>query len=146
MTPPEWAVHFDADRVAKMNAQITEVQGYLESLRNGEIPIQGLGNSNAQGPDWITYEPSSQTVFVWDAKYRAPGGRYPSQIDPDTMEKWKSEIADAIACMPEGDAKEGAAKAFADGRIRGRIFRGPSTATSPVPSTPPPPAPETPKP
>ena len=61
--------------------------------------------------------------MAWDAKYRSDG-RYPREVKQETLERWKPEIADAIACMPEGAAKVAAADAFLKSRVEARIFGG----------------------
>lgn len=51
-----------------VNGSIAEIQGYQDALNKGEIGIQRPGKVTAAGPDYITYNPSSETVNVWDSK------------------------------------------------------------------------------
>jgi hypothetical protein len=62
---------------------------------------------------------------MWDAKYRRPGGRYPSKIDEATQTRWKVELLDTINSMSEGDLKTQALEAYNANRIRAEIFRWP---------------------
>jgi hypothetical protein len=90
-------------------------------LKRGEIGIQGPGNPNAQGPDYITYDPNAHEIIIWDAKYRREGGSYPKSISDEKMRKWLPEVRDAINRY-DGPHKNGIDSAFQKGNIAGRIF------------------------
>lgn len=77
------------------------------------------------GADYITYDPSSRSVIVWDAKYRAPGGSYPTSLPDSKLQAWQSEIINSVKNMPEGSAKAAAESALKAGRVEGRIFKWP---------------------
>lgn len=62
------------------------------ALESGQLPISGPGKASMPGADYITYDPSKRSVVVWDAKYRAPGGSYPSSLPAAKLEAWQAEI------------------------------------------------------
>jgi len=106
---------------------ITEVRGYEASLKKGELGIQGPKGSeekaSVQGPDYLTFDPESATVFAYDAKYRSPGGSYPSKIPDETLKRWLPQIKGAIDTLSAGPLKDRATEAYNSGRVQGRIYR-----------------------
>jgi filamentous hemagglutinin len=115
--------------------------------QQGHIPIQAPGAVTATGADAISFDPTSQTIFVWDAKYRGPSGRAPTSISneqlkswmpevaaaiqnlPDIsneqLKSWMPEVAAAIQNLPDGPQKSAILNAFSAGKVRGRIFQWP---------------------
>jgi hypothetical protein len=132
MKPPEAGAPRTAaqrridDKIAKVNAQLTEIRGYETAQRSGQLTIQPPGNPNAPGPDYIMFNPAGRgAVVVYDAKYRGAAGSYPRSIPGATLERWRPEVKAAIDALPEGPLEDAATEAWNAGRVEGRIFRGP---------------------
>jgi filamentous hemagglutinin len=80
----------------------------------------------APGADFITFSPQTQSIVVWDAKYRGPGGSYPSSLSASKLQKWMTEVVEAVNKMSSGPVKKAATKALQEGRVTGQIFRWPN--------------------
>jgi len=110
---------------SELNGAIGEARGWSQAIESGQTPISGPGKASLPGADYITYDPSSRSVIVWDAKYRAPGGSYPTSLPDSKLQAWQSEIINSVKNMPEGSAKAAAESALKAGRVEGRIFKWP---------------------
>ncbi|MFJ7107897.1 hemagglutinin repeat-containing protein [Pseudomonas sp. NPDC098740] len=110
---------------SELNGAIGEARGWSQAIESGQTPISGPGKASLPGADYITYDPSSRSVIVWDAKYRAPGGSYPTSLSDSKLQAWQSEIINSVKNMPEGQAKIAAENALKAGRVEGRIFKWP---------------------
>lgn len=108
-----------------MNGAIGEPRGWNQALESGQLPISGPGKASLPGADYITYDPATRSVIVWDAKYRAPGGSYPSSLPASKLQAWQTEIINSVKNMPDGLAKTSAESALNAGRVEGRIFKWP---------------------
>ncbi|MEQ9725503.1 hypothetical protein ABRP29_07685 [Pseudomonas sp. WHRI 8822A] len=109
-----------------VNGAVGEHRGYQDAISSfGHIGVQVPGKVTAPGPDYITYDPDNEMIVVWDAKYRGPGGSYPSSISSDKIKKWMPEVRDAVNKMPAGSARDAALEALQSGRVSGQIFRWP---------------------
>ncbi len=109
-----------------LNAAVAEEHGYQAALSDGHIGIRPPGKVTRPGrADFITYDGRTRNVVVWDAKYRGPGGHYPSAIPSETLRRWMPEVTSAIEAMPEGPAKVAAQEAFRRGNVTGGVFRWP---------------------
>jgi hypothetical protein len=107
------------------NASIAEIQGFEEALRRGQVPILEPGAATAKGLDYATYDPRAGEIVIWDAKYRSPGGSYPSSIPATKIQAWGPQLQRAIASMADGPLKDEILAALRAGKVRGRIFRWP---------------------
>ena len=110
---------------SELNGAIGEARGWNQALESGQLPISGPGKASLPGADYITYDPATRSVIVWDAKYRAPGGSYPSTLPPSKLQAWQTEIINSVKSMPDGLAKTSAENALKAGRVEGRIFKWP---------------------
>ncbi|MEX5596210.1 VENN motif pre-toxin domain-containing protein, partial [Pseudomonas orientalis] len=110
---------------SELNGAIGEARGWNQAIESGQTPISGPGKASLPGADYITYDPLSRSVIVWDAKYRAPGGSYPTSLPDSKLQAWQSEIINSVKNMPEGSAKAAAESALKAGRVEGRIFKWP---------------------
>ncbi|WP_420066286.1 hemagglutinin repeat-containing protein [Pseudomonas amygdali] len=110
---------------SELNGAVGEARGWSQAIESGQTPISGPGKASLPGADYITYDPSSRSVIVWDAKYRAPGGSYPTSLPDSKLQAWQSEIINSVKNMPEGSAKAAAESALKAGRVEGRIFKWP---------------------
>jgi hypothetical protein len=109
---------------SELNAAIGEEHGWQAATRS-QTPIRGPKPASVRGPDFITYDPESKSIFVWDSKYRKPGGHYPSTIPPKTMQRWAPEVRKAVEAMPDGPEKMKAMNALNRGAVEPRIYRWP---------------------
>ncbi|WP_240325775.1 DUF6861 domain-containing protein [Pseudomonas syringae] len=110
---------------SELNGAIGEARGWAQVIESGQIPISAPGKASLPGADYITYDPASRSVIVWDAKYRAPGGSYPASLPPSKLQAWQAEIISSVRNMPEGQAKVAAEKALKAGRVEGRLLKWP---------------------
>ena len=78
---------------------------------------------SAPGVDFITYDPRTGEVVLWDAKYRGPGGQFPNEIPQSRIDAWTLEARAAAEAMPDGVLKDQVLDALNNGRVRGEIFR-----------------------
>ena len=115
----------ESDRIAKLNAEIAEVKGYNQALDAGHISIQPPGNVSEQGPDFITFDLKEGAIVVWDAKYRGPGGAYPTTVPAEQLARWMPEVRAAVDAMVEGPQKTLCRAKVAAGNVDGRVFKWP---------------------
>ncbi|MBB3827335.1 filamentous hemagglutinin [Xanthomonas arboricola] len=109
-----------------LNGSIGELRGYQSAVDElGHVGIQAPGKVTAPGPDYITFDRSTGSVVVWDAKYRSPGGRYPKSMELSQIQSWMPEVRAAVEKLPEGPTKDLALDAINEGRVDGRIFKWP---------------------
>jgi len=108
---------------SELNGAIGEARGWSQAIESGHLPIAGPGKASLPGPDYITYDPSSRSIIVWDAKYRAPNSSYPASLPHSKLHAWQAKIIDSIKNMPEGKAKAAAESALKSGRVEGRILK-----------------------
>jgi RHS repeat-associated protein len=110
------------------NGAIAEQLGWEHALDDGEIGIKGPGKVTTSGPDFITYNPESDTINVWDAKYSSIGQR--PNVDPETfVTKWWPYITRAVVAYVENPANtayiDEIQEAYINDQIVGRVFRWP---------------------
>jgi uncharacterized protein RhaS with RHS repeats len=103
-----------------LNGAMAEELGWQASLSDGEIGIQGPGKVTANGPDYITWDPDSDTINVWDAKYSS-SGRYSSGVPSAQLNSWYPQIQSAVADY-SGPGFKDVQEAFINGNVVGRIF------------------------
>jgi hypothetical protein len=60
-----------------LNGAMPEELGWRQSSDNGEIVILKPGRITANRPDYLTFDPTTGEVVVWDTKYSS-SGRFPS--------------------------------------------------------------------
>ncbi len=73
-----------------INGSIGELHGYQDAINNGEIGIQAPGKVTASGPDFITYNPNTGRVNIWDSKYSSKG-KWPKTAEGFGTKKWLDE-------------------------------------------------------
>lgn len=113
--------------LSHINGSIGELRGYQSAIDDlGQMGIQSPGKVSATGPDYITYDPASGNVIVWDSKYRGPGGSYPSNLPADKVNSWMPQVSDAIHNLPPGPLRDAAIDALQSGKVQGQIFRWPN--------------------
>jgi subtilisin family serine protease len=112
-------------KMSHLNGAIGEAQGWENALNNGHIGIQPPGKVTAPGVDFATFDPAKNQVVLWDAKYRGPGGSYPSSVPASKVPGWTQEVRGTVDAMPEGPMKQQILNALNNGRVRTEIFRWP---------------------
>jgi RHS repeat-associated protein len=112
-------------KLSHLNGAIGEAQGWESALNNGHIGIQPPGKVTARGVDFATFDPAKNQVVLWDAKYRGPGGSYPSSVPASKLPGWTEEVRATVDAMPEGPIKQQMLNALNNGRVRTEIFRWP---------------------
>lgn len=118
-------VNYGRSPFSELNGAIGEARGWHQTLDSGQIGVSGPGKASLPGADFITYDPSIRSLIVWDAKYRAEGGRYPSSVPASKLQAWQTEIVNSVKNMPEGPHKTAAENALKAGRVEGKIFKWP---------------------
>jgi hypothetical protein len=108
-----------------VNGALGEEHGWRSALADGHRPIQGPDKVSARGPDFITYNPETRSVVVWDAKYRGPGGRYPKTLPAKQLKSWMKEVRSAVDALEDADLRHLATEALENGRLTGEIFKWP---------------------
>lgn len=112
-------------KLEHMNASVAEIHGYENMLNRGYLGIRGPGKTTARGADSIAFDPTAREIVVQDAKYRGPGGTYPTKIPGEQLMRWHADIRRGIEELPAGPLKDAARRAFEDGKIRPEVFRWP---------------------
>ena len=107
-----------------INGSIGEIHGYQDALNNGEIGIQPPGKVTASGPDYITYDPATGQINVWDAKYSSKG-KWPKTAKGFGSEKWLEEVKEAIEKIADPKLRKEVMDAFNNGEINWKIFKWP---------------------
>ena len=108
-----------------VNGSIGEHRGWYDSLDNNEVGIIAPGHVTAPGVDYATYDADEDRIILWDAKYRAPGGNYPSAVPVSKIPKWTAEVNEAIQRMPESRMKSNMENALKNNQVDAQIFRWP---------------------
>jgi len=124
-TSSQQGVRVAGSDVRHVNGAIAETRGYHAALDSGQMGIQRPGKVTSPGPDFITYDPQSKFIIVWDAKYRVSGTGYPTSLSATTLRQWIPDVRDAINALPEGPFKWQVSNALESGRVSGSIFRWP---------------------
>jgi RHS repeat-associated protein len=112
-------------KLSHINGAIGEAHGWRNALEAGHIGIQSPGKVTAPGADFITYNPQTQNIVVWDAKYRGPGGSYPSSFPATKLQKWMPGVVEAVKNMAPGPARTAAERALLSGKVIGQLLRWP---------------------
>ncbi|ABS26524.1 RHS repeat domain-containing protein [Anaeromyxobacter sp. Fw109-5] len=108
-----------------VNGAIAEEKGWNAALKGGHEPIQGPGKVSEKGPDFITYDPKSESIVVWDAKYRSSGKGYPKSLPPKKLKAWMPEVRKAVEALPDEALRAAAKDALENNRVTGEIFKWP---------------------
>jgi hypothetical protein len=108
-----------------VNGAIAEEKGWDAALKSGHEPIQGPGKVSEKGPDFITFDPKSESVVVWDAKYRSSGKGYPKSLSPTKLKAWMPEVRKAVEALPDEALRAAASEALENNRVTGEIFKWP---------------------
>ncbi|QLG88024.1 hemagglutinin repeat-containing protein [Chitinibacter bivalviorum] len=118
-------VHGGRSPFTEINGALGEAHGWQRALESGHVPISEPGKASVPGADFITYNPETKSIVVWDAKYRAPGGSYPSSLPAEKLKAWSAEVSAAVKNMPPGADQRAAQRALDSGRVTGQIFKWP---------------------
>jgi hypothetical protein len=105
----------DAPAVLR-RAAIAEELGWREAVSDGEIGIKGPGKITTGGPDYITYDPETDTINLWDAT----AGKTPKQVP--VPEYWMPEARTAVRAYTGPYATE-IQQALSNGQVDVNIFR-----------------------
>ncbi|WP_371375258.1 VWA domain-containing protein [Sporomusa aerivorans] len=110
--------------IRHLNGALAETHGYNKALAEGEIGIQSPEKITATGPDYITYNPKTQTITVWDSKYSL-NQNWPNSAKGFESEKWINETKNAIDNIQDSDLREQVKDAFKNGKIKWQLFKWP---------------------
>jgi hypothetical protein len=102
------------------NGAMAEELGWQSALADGEVGIQGPSKITQTGPDYITYDPDTETINVWDAKYSS-SGKFPSSLSPSKLASWMQQV-DAAVNEYNGPEAAQAQDALVNGQVSGGIF------------------------
>jgi hypothetical protein len=108
---------------SELNASIAELNGYQEALDEGQIGIVKPGKASAPGVDYATFDLDDGIVYIYDAKYRGPGGKYPTSIPPKKLESWTNGLKMEVSTWPDGQKKSLILDAIQNGKFLPRIFK-----------------------
>jgi hypothetical protein len=97
-------------------AAIAEELGWRDAISAGEVGIQGPGKVTTAGPDYITYNPKTDEITLWDAT----AGKTPKQLP--VPEYWMPEARAAVASYNGPYAAE-IQQALVNGQVDTNIFR-----------------------
>jgi RHS repeat-associated protein len=111
-------------RFIKKAGAAAEGLGWQVALGQGEVGVEGPGNVSARGPDYITYDPATEDIVVYDAKYRS-NGSYPKSISAAKQAKWMPYVKSAVKGYSGADADQIRA-ALDNGDIRWQVFAWPN--------------------
>jgi hypothetical protein len=106
--------------VNHLNGAIAEELGWQSALSDGQVGIQGPGKITATGPDFITYDPNTDEINVWDAKY-STSESFPASLSASKLASWMPMVKAAVMNYAGPDAAA-IQDAFNNGQIAGRIF------------------------
>jgi hypothetical protein len=76
--------------IGHLNSAIAEELGWRDAISNGEIGIKGLGNVTTGRPEFITYNPETDRINLWDAT----AGKLSKQLP--VPEYWMPEARAAV--------------------------------------------------
>lgn len=124
----EGRVKPDAD-LRHLNAAATEEMGWQEALARGEVGIIGPSRLTAGGPDYVTYDPDTGTIKIYDAKYSAKG-QYPS-VSKDKFQKWFDEDVKTAVDNYSGPYADEIKSAYEDKQYDTNIFGNDQSVTPP---------------
>lgn len=114
---------------SEITGAIGEFQGYENATNGlGHVGIQAPGKTSVPGrPDYLTFDTAGDgTIYVWDAKYRAPNNAsYPKSIPTAKLDKWMPQVENSVNNMPPGPLKDMALDALINGRVTGKVFKWP---------------------
>ena len=110
---------------SELNSAIAEARGWQNAIDKGQVGIRPPTKASAGGVDYVTFDPTRGEVVLWDAKYRRPGGRYPSSVPATKTTAWKAQARAAAEAMPESPVRLVILDALARGKVRTEIFRWP---------------------
>jgi len=111
--------------IRHINGALGEAHGWKNALDSGHVPVKAPGKVTAPGVDFVTFDPKSGRVVLWDSKYRGPGGSYPSSIPESKLKSWTAEARAAVVQMPEGAMKNRILESLDKGKVDAKIFRWP---------------------
>ena len=113
-------------KISHINGAIGEAHGWQHAIDDlDHIGVKPPGKVTARGVDYVTYDPRSRTVFLWDSKYRGAGGSYPSSVPSSKLPEWTNEARTAVESMQDSPLKTEILDALNNGRVDPQIFRWP---------------------
>jgi len=109
-------------KLSHINGSIAELRAHQKAIDDlGHVSIKEPGKVTASGPDFITFNPKNKSIVVWDAKYRGPGGSFPTAVPADKLNSWMPQVREAVQNMPPGTARDAAMGALRNGKVGGKI-------------------------
>ena len=108
-------------------------QSQIENSTNNNSFLNYARLSNLQSPflvtgvmnyDYITYDPKTYSINVWDAKYSSTG-TYPNSVKGFGSDKWMKDVLEAIHEIEDPQLRQLAMDAYINERIEWLIFRWP---------------------
>lgn len=120
-----YAEAHSGSNINHVNGSIGEIRGHAIAVEEGHISIQSPGKVTAPGVDYVTYDPESRDIVLWDSKYRSEGGSYPAHVSDAQIKRWTNDLENTISSLPDSDLKREVMSAFREGRIKGEISRWP---------------------
>lgn len=115
-------------KISHLNGSIAEIHGWEDALNKGYVAIKPPKlphQTTARGVDYAAFDQKAGDIVLSDAKYRGPGGKYPTTIPQSQVDAWTEEIKAYIEAMPDSQCKADMLDALKNGRIRPEIFRWP---------------------
>jgi len=81
-----------------LNGATAKELGWQAAKAKGHIGIQAPGKITATGPDYSTFNPADESIYIWDAKYSI-NGTFPSTSDiPATkLQAWMPWLNNVVA-------------------------------------------------
>jgi RHS repeat-associated protein len=114
----------DTAPVNHLNGAMAEELGWESALDAGNIGVQGPGKITAVGPDYITFDPTTNQIVVWDAKYSSNGSFPSGSISSAKLTSWNAAIGDAVNNYT-GPGAAAIKQAYANGAVVGQYFKYP---------------------
>jgi len=110
---------------SEINGSLGELNGYKQSLNEGRIGVVEPGKASTPGVDYATFDPEAGVVYITDAKYRAPGGTYPSSIPQSKVDAWTQQVKAEVQGWPDSPQKTVILHAINSGNVKPEIFKWP---------------------
>ncbi|WP_194909670.1 RHS repeat domain-containing protein [Catenulispora rubra] len=112
------------------HAAAAEEMGWQESLAKGEIGLIGPSKVNGPGPDWVTYDPTTGKIKVYDSNWSSKGDY---KTFPDNkmggpkgwMDKWVKPAVDSYSGPYAADIQQ----ALVNNDVEGVVYTSDITVT-----------------
>jgi hypothetical protein len=103
---------------------MVEEMGHASAVKKGEVSITRPGSTSATGPDFITFDPKTNKIVIWDGKHRL-SGRFPTDITSKQFKDWMAEVKVSVRQWIKenpGPMAKRVERALANGDFDTRIF------------------------